>query len=79
MLQSSSRFLNSLTEEASTTVAGNLFHNLTIFWLKKHALSCNRFSFHFQSMVMVSKLGLLTQFSLQLAIIIDGSTTTTGC
>ena len=50
LLQSSSHFLKELTEEASTTLAGNLFHVLIKFWLKKHLLTCNLhlFTFNFQ-------------------------------
>jgi len=47
MLQSSSRFLKQLTDEASTTWAGSLFHTFTTFRLKKHLLSCNLLLFTF--------------------------------
>jgi len=39
MLQSSSRFLKQLTDEASTTWAGSLFHTFTALRLKKNIFS----------------------------------------
>jgi len=41
MVQSSSRCLKELTDHASTTNAGSLFHVLTTLCLKKHCLSCS--------------------------------------
>jgi len=46
-MKSSDLFLNTLTEEASTTDAGNLFQTFTTLWLKKHCRSCNLFRWTF--------------------------------
>ena len=47
MFQSSSHFLNELTDDASMTNAVSLFYVLITLWLKKHCLSLHLFIFSF--------------------------------